>query len=556
MLSLIHIKDLAIVSSLELELRPGMTTLTGETGAGKSILIDALGLVLGERADNDMIREGADRAEITATLEISQLDGVKNWLQENSLDTGGECILRRVLSRSSSSKAFINGSPVPVKLLQNLGDRLVDIHGQHAHQSLLKRDQQRKLLDEYADNQKLLQQTAAIFQQWRESQDELDRLRSASSARSERLELLRYQVAELNELKLGESELEELDRDHAKLSNAGMLKSGCGLILSTLYDDEGAIQSQLSRIQTELEQMLSADPALSEVHEMLDGAVIQIQEATHSLRQYADEIELDPAQLEQVEQRLSDIHDIARKYRCKPEEINQTRSTLEQELEKLEHAGVHLTELEQQVEDSQASYLEYAQKLDASRHKAATALSNEVTSSMNTLGMPDGRLEIEIESLNLEKASANGLNRIEFLVTANPGQPAKPLAKVASGGELSRISLAIQVATTRCSGTPILIFDEVDVGIGGGTAEIVGRLLRELAEYRQVLCVTHLAQVASQGHNHMQVTKGGENGSVQSEVIQLDAEQRVQEIARMLGGVTITDQTLAHAQEMISNSQI
>ncbi len=556
MLSLIHIKDLAIVSSLELELRPGMTTLTGETGAGKSILIDALGLVLGERADNDMIREGADRAEITATLEISQLDGVKNWLQENSLDTGGECILRRVLSRSSSSKAFINGSPVPVKLLQNLGDRLVDIHGQHAHQSLLKRDQQRKLLDEYADNQKLLQQTAAIFQQWRESQDELDRLRSASSARSERLELLRYQVAELNELKLGESELEELDRDHAKLSNAGMLKSGCGLILSTLYDDEGAIQSQLSRIQTELEQMLSADPALSEVHEMLDGAVIQIQEATHSLRQYADGIELDPAQLEQVEQRLSDIHDIARKYRCKPEEINQTRSTLEQELEKLEHAGVHLTELEQQVEDNQASYLEYAQKLDASRRKAATALSNEVTSSMNTLGMPDGRLEIEIESLNLEKASANGLNRIEFLVTANPGQPTKPLAKVASGGELSRISLAIQVATTRCSGTPILIFDEVDVGIGGGTAEIVGRLLRELAEYRQVLCVTHLAQVASQGHNHMQVTKGGENGSVQSEVIQLDAEQRVQEIARMLGGVTITDQTLAHAQEMISNSQI
>lgn len=556
MLSYIHIKDLAIVSSLELELSPGMTTLTGETGAGKSILIDALGLVLGERADNDMIRNGADRAEITATLDISRLEGVKKWLQENSLDIDDECILRRVLSRSASSKAFINGSPVPVKLLQNLGDQLVDIHGQHAHQSLLKRDQQRELLDEYADHLELKQQTANLFHSWRESQDELDRLKTASSERSERLELLRYQVSELHELKLGESELEELDRDHAKLSNAGMLKGGCSLILSSLYDDENAIQGQLSKIQSELEQMVSADPALSEVREMLDGAVIQVQEATHSLRQYADSIELDPAQLEQVEQRLSDIHDIARKYRCGPDEINQTMTTLEQELEKLEHAGVHLAELELQVENNWSDYLELAHKLDASRRQAAKDLSNEVSSSMHTLGMPNGCFEIEIESLATEKASANGLNRIEFLVTANPGQPAKPLAKVASGGELSRISLAIQVATTRCSGTPILIFDEVDVGIGGGTAEIVGKLLRELAEYRQVLCVTHLAQVAAQGHSHMQVTKGGENGSVQTEVVPLDEDQRVQEIARMLGGVKITDQTLAHAQEMISHSQI
>jgi DNA repair protein RecN (Recombination protein N) len=335
-----------------------------------------------------------------------------------------------------------------------------------------------------------------------------------------------------------------------------MLKGGCSLILSSLYDDENAIQGQLSKIQSELEQMVSADPALSEVREMLDGALIQVQEATHSLRQYADGIELDPAQLEQVEQRLSDIHDIARKYRCTPDKINQTMTTLEQELEKLEHAGVHLAELEQQVENNWTGYLELAHKLDANRRQAAKDLSNEVTSSMHTLGMPNGCFEIEIESLATEKASANGLNRIEFLVTANPGQPAKPLAKVASGGELSRISLAIQVATTRCSGTPILIFDEVDVGIGGGTAEIVGRLLRELAEYRQVLCVTHLAQVAAQGHNHMQVTKGGENGSVQTEVVQLDEDQRVQEIARMLGGVKITDQTLAHAQEMISHSQI
>lgn len=556
MLTHIHIKNLAIVSSLELELRPGMTTLTGETGAGKSILVDALGLVLGERADNDMIRDGSERAEITAILDVSNLNTAQGWLQDNSLDADGECILRRVLSRSSSSKAFINGSPVPVKLLQNLGDLLVDIHGQHAHQSLLKRDQQRELLDEYACHQKLKQRVTSTFQLWRESQDMLDRLRADSSERSEKLELLRYQLSELNGLKLGETELVELDKDHAKLSNAGMLKSGCSLILSNLYDDENAIQGRLSKIHNELEQMVSADPVLAEIREMLEGAVIQVQEATHSMRQYADGIELDPAQLEQVEQRLSDIYDIARKYRCNPDKINQTKTTLEQELEQLEHADIHLADLDQQVKTNWSDYLELAQQLGTGRRKAAQTLSDEVTSSMSTLGMPDGRLEIDIETLPNDKASAAGLNRIEFLVTANPGQPAKPLTKVASGGELSRISLAIQVATTRCSGTPIMIFDEVDVGIGGGTAEIVGSLLRELGGYRQVLCVTHLPQVAAQGHNHLQVTKSGRNGTVQTQVIPLDGEQRVQEIARMLGGVTITDQTLAHAQEMISHSQI
>ncbi len=556
MLNHIHIKDLAIVSSLELELRPGMTTLTGETGAGKSILIDALGLVLGERADNDMIRDGADRAEITAVLDISNLDKVQEWLRENSLDTEGECILRRVLSSSAGSKAFVNGSPVPVRLLQNLGDLLVDIHGQHAHQSLLKRDQQRELLDEYAGHQELKHQVASTFHLWHESQDKLDRLRADSSERSKRIDLLRYQVSELNELKLGENELEELDRDHAKLSNAGLLQGGCGLILDGLYDNENAIHGRLSQIQNELGQMINADPSLSEIREVLEGAVIQIQEATHSLRQYADGIELDPTQLEQVEQRLGDIHDIARKYRCNPGEINQTRQELEEELEQLEHADIHLAKLEQQVESNWADYLELAQQLDAGRRGAAHNLSHEVTSGMNTLGMPDGRLEITVETLPSDKASANGLNRIEFLVTANPGQPTKPLIKVASGGELSRISLAIQVATTRCSGTPILIFDEVDVGIGGGTAEIVGKLLRELGRHRQVLCVTHLAQVAAQGHNHLQVTKGGANGTVQTEVVALDGDRRVQEIARMLGGVTITDQTLAHAEEMISHSQL
>ncbi|MCP4129302.1 MAG: DNA repair protein RecN, partial [Gammaproteobacteria bacterium] len=371
----------------------------------------------------------------------------------------------------------------------------------------------------------------------------------------EKLELLHYQVSELNELQLAESELLELDQEHSRLSNAGQLQTGCDFILTNLYDDENAIQGRLSRIQSELEQMIATDPSLSEIREMLDEAAIQVQEATHSLRHYADGIELDPARLELVEQRLADIHDMARKYRCRPEELPATKVALETELEQLKHADIHLAELEQQVESLRTGYMELADKLDSSRRKAGEALAKDVSNSMNSLGMPDGLLKIDIETLAPERASANGLNRIEFLVSANPGQPPKSLIKVASGGELSRISLAIQVATVRCSGTPVLIFDEVDVGIGGGTAEIVGGLLRQLGEYRQVLCVTHLPQVAAQGHNHLQVTKRGENGTVQTRVVPLNRDLRVQEVARMLGGVKITDQTLAHAEEMVGNSQ-
>ena len=556
MLTQIHIKDLAIVSSLELELKRGMTTLTGETGAGKSILIDALGLALGERADNDMIRDGCERAEITAVLDITNLSEATAWLRENSLDAGGECILRRVLARSENSRAFINGTAVPAKSLQALGDLLVDIHGQHAHQSLLKRDHQRELLDSYAGHHQLQQQVSDTFHLWQESKNKLQQLAAASSERSDRLELLRFQVAELDELNIAEAELESLNEEHMRLSNAEQLQSGCNLVLTGLFDDENSIHGQLSRIQNELERMLTADPSLTEVHEMLDGASIQIQEATHTLRHYADSIEMDPSRLELVEQRIGDIQDMARKHRCKPEEIVAAHSSLTQELEQLEHADIHLAELEQQVAAHRANYLDLAMRLDNSRRTAAADLALEVTSGMNSLGMPEGHLEIEIETLQQERAGANGINRIEFLVSANQGQAAKPLIKVASGGELSRISLAIQVATTRCSGTPILIFDEVDVGIGGGTAEIVGKLLRQLGEYRQVLCVTHLPQVAAQGHNHLQVTKRGDNGTVKTEVISLNGDPRVEEIARMLGGIKITDQTRAHAREMISHSQM
>ncbi len=555
MLTQIHIRDLAIVSALELELGTGLSALTGETGAGKSILIDALGLALGERADNSMIRSGCDKAEITAVFNIAGDREILEWLREHALDSGDECILRRLLVQSGSSRAFINGSPVTIKLLQNLGDLLVDIHGQHAHQSLLHRGHQRDLLDEYAGHAEPRRRLDQLFHNWREAERRLAELRAESSDRSERLELLRYQVQELEQLGLGPQELEQLDEEHRKLSNADRLQEGCGRLLSQLYDDEGSLQTRLARVGGELEELAGSDPSLGEVREMAENAAIQVQEAAHALRQYLDRIESNPARLEEVEQRLSDIHDLSRKHRCKADELPQLLLDIRNSLEQLEHADQNLSLLEREVADLRSEYLTAAAALEEQRRTAAGRLEQEVTAGMHSLGMPGGRFTIDIESLPEEKATASGLNRIEFQVSANPGQPVKPLVKVASGGELSRISLAIQVATARCSGVPTLIFDEVDVGIGGGIAEIVGKLLRQVGEFRQVLCVTHLPQVAAQCHNHLQVVKSGNGSGIQTEIALLDGETRVQEIARMLGGVEITEQTLAHAAEMVNNSR-
>ncbi|OOZ36237.1 DNA repair protein RecN [Solemya velesiana gill symbiont] len=555
MLTSIHIQNLAIVTTTEVEFERGLIALTGETGAGKSILIDALGLTLGDRADNNMIRNGCDRAEISAHFNLSDLPEVRTLLEEQALDSGDECLLRRVLVRDGNSKAFVNGSPVTARTLQSLGELLVDIHGQHAHQSLLRRDHQRELLDEYAGHQALCKKTATLYREWRETDDHLQKLREDSRNRTERLDLLRYQTDELEQSGPGDNEWKELEEEHARLSNAGRLRNSSDLILSILYDQEGAVQASLNRAIGELDDLLSVDPTLEECREMLESANIQIQEAVLEVRQYVDKVELDPARLDQVEQRLGELHDLARKYRCKPEELPARLEALQAELEELNNADIHLSELEQQTEALEQAYMESAEKLDKSRRKAAKKLGGQVTEGMQSLGMPDGRLLIEIESLPLEKASASGLNRVDMLVSANPGQKPQPLNKVASGGELSRISLAIQVATLSCGQIPTLIFDEVDVGIGGGVAEIVGRLLNRLGETRQVLCVTHLPQVAAQGHHHLQVNKSSNGKGTRTEITQLSGTQRVEEIARMLGGVEITDQTLAHAQEMLGQSR-
>lgn len=560
MLQQINIKDLAIVSTLEVELHPGMTVLTGETGAGKSILVDALGLVLGDRADTGMIRDSCDRAEITALFDTQALPMVNRWLEEHSLDADGQCIIRRVVLRNGSSRAFINGSPTPLKSLQELGDHLVDIHGQHAHQSLLRRQHQRQLLDEYAGHAELCRRTAEGFHAWREAQQQLATLRTSAEERNARIDLLRYQINELTELDLRDNELQELLQEHGLLSNAGSIIERCNFALGCLDDEDDAALSRVTRAHAQLGDLATLDPGLRSACELLDSAGIQIGEALSSLRHYADNLELDPARLEQLDRRLAEIHDLARKYRCTPEEIPPLLERLRQELEQLDQADSHLSALQEQVEGLWNDYLEQAQRLSESRRGAARRLGDQVSEGMHSLGMPDGLLVVEITRQEApgpdsKGVTAHGLDQIEFLVSANPGQPPKPLAKVASGGELSRISLAIQVATASCTQVPTLIFDEVDVGIGGGTAEIVGRLLRQIGNSQQVLCVTHLPQVASQGHHHLRVEKGSNGEATHTRLGPLEGDSRIDEIARMLGGVEITPHTLNHAREMVERSR-
>ena len=555
MLNNIHIKNLAIVDTLELEFQTGMTVLTGETGAGKSILIDALGLSLGDRTDNAMIRPGSERAEITASFDLSDRPELVAWLREQAYDDGNECILRRVLVREGRSRSFINGSPAPLPLVQELGRQLVDIHGQHAHQSLLQRAMQRRLLDAYAGHQTLVEEVAELHRGLNSAGARLDALRAAARDRAAKLELLRYQLGELDTLKLGEGELSQLDRDHARLSNAERLQETCARLVQELYEDEYALHGRLEHAAGELETVLASDPELGEIGALLDSAAIQVQEAAAGLRSHLDGLEQDPARLQSIEERLGEIHDLARKYRVKPHQLPELRAELAQELEELENADEQLEQLEAEQKRLRDDYLAAARRLSGKRRSQGKRLAAAVSEAMAGLGMPGGELEVALSPRGEAEVTAHGLEDVDFLVSANPGQPPQPLAKVASGGELSRISLAIQVITANCGQVPTLIFDEVDVGIGGRVAEIVGQLLRQLGAERQVLCVTHLPQVAAQGHNHLQVVKLSSRNQTHTKITALEPEARVEEIARMLGGLRITDQTRGHAREMVAQAQ-
>jgi len=551
----IAIKDLVIVSTLELELGAGMTALTGETGAGKSILIDALGLTLGEKADAGMIRAGCERAEVSAGFELAGNPEARDWLAEQAMDDGDDCLIRRVLSRGGRARAFINGQSASLGQLRALGDLLVDIHGQHAHQSLLRPAAQRALLDGYGDLDDETAGVAALFRRFRDLDQRWQALTAARDDRAARLDLLRFQVDELDALALADGELDALDAEQRRLANVGHLQGTAAALVDLLYEGEQALRDQLRHAARELADLTDIEPRLAETRELLDGAVVQVEEGAANLRQYLDALDLDPARLAEVEERLGRIHDLARKYRLPPEQLIEHLTALRAELAELEQTDQSIDNLQAERNTARTELLAKAHALSEARRAAAERLGQTVSEAMQELGMAGGRFAVEVTAANAEEVAGHGLDSVAFLVSANPGQPLMPLAKVASGGELSRISLAIQVATAEIGRIPTLVFDEVDVGIGGGVAEIVGRLLRRLGANRQVLCVTHLPQVAAQAHAQLRVQKRAAGGTTLTEIEPLAADQRVDELARMLGGTEITATTRAHAAEMLDSAR-
>ncbi len=552
MLTHIHIRNFAIIDALEVELHQGMTALTGETGAGKSILLDAIGLVLGDKADSSSVRHGADKAEITLSVDITQTPSARVWLEAQDMEGADDtCILRRVISAQGKSRAWINGSPANLTQLRELGEQLVDIHGQHEHQSLMKKDAQRQMLDAFADNDVLLDTTRRAWQSWKKLHERVTQLTSQNQQHQERIDLLRFQSQELETLAMHAGEPDQLDEELNRLANAEQLRATAAQGYAQLYDDEPSLYSALGRLIHDLTQQARVDAQLEAPLELLTSAQIQVQEAAAQLRDYADGLELDPARLQWVENRIADIRSLARKYRTNPQDLPTRLASIQQELDQLGGGDYDLDALEQQLQDAADTYRHHAQTLSEARQHAAAQLSAGVTQAMQQLGMQGGKFAIQVTLDNGNHFQATGMDSIDFTVSANPGQPLKPLMKVASGGELSRISLAIQMIAAQKVTLPALIFDEVDTGIGGGIAEVVGKQLRALGINRQVLCVTHLPQVASQAHQHYKVTKIKGAAHTSTGIVHLTQAQRVEEVARMIGGVEITPATRALAEEML-----
>ena len=552
MLKHLHIRDFAVIEELDIPFNAGMTVFTGETGAGKSILVGALGLVLGDRSDSGIVRSGCERTEITAIFDIENKNEIQYMLAEQEMDCEDELILRRVINKDGRSRAYVNGSSVPAQLLRSLGECMVDIHGQHTHQSLLKADVQRNLLDEFGNHPQKLNETKDAWKIWHANELELQALSGDNRDHDAQIALLQYQIQELQALNPGESKFSEVEEEYGKLANANRLLEVCQQTLLQLSEDEHSTQGQISHHLNELQEIQKFDPSLATVIELLNGASIQIGEASDELRHYLDRLDLDPERLKMVEDMLTAFHDMARKHKIQPETLSEHLVTLQDELSKLENSEARFKELIALQQTSIENYRKAASKLSHCRQQAAKKLSHDISKNLNDLGMPGGLFSIEVSDIQKDMPLQNGMDKIDYLVSLNPGQPLQPLNKVASGGELSRISLAIQVTGSKDKGIPTLIFDEVDSGIGGGVAEIVGKLLHSLSDKRQVFCVTHLAQIASQGDHHLQVAKAMHAGTTLTRVGELNDEERIDEIARMLGGVKISEQTLAHAKEMLS----
>lgn len=556
------IRNFAIIKQLEIEIDDGLTVVTGETGAGKSIVLDALNLLLGSRAESELIRHGEDQCEITALFDVSKLSNVQHWLEQKDLlgddDSDGYCLVRRIVRRNRPTKCYINDQPSRLSSLRELGLLLVDLHGQHEHQSLLRVATQRQIIDQFAGHPAQLEKMAKLAAQIHRVERELSQLTQSHTDNADRLELMAFQLNELDEAAIAEGEFEQLEQEHARLSHAQQLISGINLAIDSLFQNETTnISFELGKCINELSDLAEIDKNLLPSNDLLNSALAQIDESQTLLETALNQIELDPQRLQEVEQRLDTLINLARKHRCPETQLTERHQTLKDEYQRLENQHLQPEKLQQQLTELSQQYHQVAFTVSENRQEVAEMLSDAITKQMQDLGMKGGKLEIQVESIIDDKlhVSEHGVDRIEFMVSTNYGMPLKPLLKTASGGELSRISLAIQVIASEKSATPCLVFDEVDVGVGGKVAEIVGNRLRALGRHAQVICITHLPQVAAQGNQHLFVDKVSNRTETYSTLVNLGDEMRSAEIARMLGGAEITDRTRAHAQEMLTRAK-
>ena len=551
----LNVHNLAIVDDVTLSFEGGMSSLTGETGAGKSILIHALGLVLGDRADANMIREGHDRAEIEAHFDIRPLTLVKSWLVEHDLDDNEQCVIRRVLTRQRTSRAYINGRSVPITHLRYIGQHTIEIHGQHAHQSLVNTDTQRALLDIAAGNAPLLQQLATDYQQWQQTLLSIEQYQQQAEQITAQRSLIQYQLDELSSYDLSDKAIQQLLQEQKSLSHAEQLISTTQSSLGLLTEQEHhSIYSLINQVITQLTTLAPVAPKFNQFIDTLTSASIQVDETATDIQHYMESIDLEPERLQQVEMTLSSLHQLARKHHIDIEQLPSHYQQLQQTLAALSQSADEQAVLEQTAAQLALQCRSHCEAITQQRKEAAVILSHSITETINQLAMPKGEVHFDISPLPNEALTINGADSIALLVKTNPGQSLGPLGKVASGGELARISLAIQVATAGTRNIPTFVFDEVDVGIGGSTAEIVGRYLKQLAQAQQVICITHLPQVASQAQQQLRIEKQHSNDSTSITVSVLDPSERINEIARMLGGVTITEATRQHAEEMLTQS--
>lgn len=550
MLTNLHIRDFTIITETEMELHAGMTALTGETGAGKSILLDAIGLVLGDRMDASTVREGAKRAEITASYSPAKSSPVWSWLEANDLDDDEQCMLRRVVSVEGKSRGYVNGRPVSMQMLRTVGEMLVDIHGQHEHFTLTKRHTQRAIVDSAIKNTALIDQVADCFQRWQRERDALADFTNRRQQRGERADLLRFQLQEFDSVEPGRDNPADLESEFNRAANAGKLLDLSTQVLDALEQGSDNAESMLSTALRQLQQLESLDNSVADIAEMINTAVILTNEASAAMRIFTGELDVDPARLSWLDERLSQLHRLAQKHQTNMQELARVEKDIRAELDSLLANDQSLDELQRNVDALWELYLTQAKKLSSLRKKAAKKLSTGVTAAMHSLGMQGGALECKVIQ-DTQQPAVHGIDSVHFMISPNPGTKAGEIAKIASGGELSRISLAIALVSSNENQRATLIFDEVDSGIGGAVAETVGQFLRSLGKKTQVLCVTHLPQVAAQAHSHIKVSKSVEKGQTRTALDTLNDKQTVDEIARMLGGAKMTKKSRQHAQEML-----